>query len=424
MSKSKGVTIYEKEKGKGYYGDFRRLGGKLEALIAKGERRATTDRDEAEILKGQRIEELKKSPKSTHEQEATLGAFAEYHLKQKKDNNEATDWTLGGVERSLEHAVEFFGASKPLTAIHPKDVMAWASWLGKTYKGRRGNKTLGGGAVRHCLNALANLYVRAIMDEKVPPGYNPVAMWGHNRPKGKKTEAHSLEIHQAALLLEAAKLYKPERSDVAIPDLHALIATHLLTGGRPAEIRGLAIDDVSFANKTVTFRPNEHRRLKTDTSKRTVPLWPQLEEILTAYLEGPNAPKGKLLFPSSHRRVRGRKEEEMIGDIRKALDTVAVEAGWKAGDIRPYAFRHSYCAARLQTLDRGAPVAEYTVAREMGHGGTVLIKTVYGHLGNVRARSEVVEYRPSILKQINDEKTRRDFEDRFEKVARHLKLVA
>ncbi len=55
-------------------------------------------------------------------------------------------------------------------------------------------------------------------------------------------------------------------------------------------------------------------------------------------------------------------------------------------------FRHTYCAARLQTLDRGAPVSEYTVARELGHGGTSLVERVYGHLGSVRHRSEVVEY--------------------------------
>ena len=123
-------------------------------------------------------------------------------------------------------------------------------------------------------------------------------------------------------------------------------------------------------------------------------------------------------------RVRGRGGEEMLGDIRKALDTVAVAAGWAAGDIRPYAFRHSFCAARLQTTDHGAPVSVYTVAREPGHGGTALVEQVYSHLGDVRARGEVVEYRPTMVEQISDAKTRRDFEDRFERVARHLKLVA
>ncbi len=56
-------------------------------------------------------------------------------------------------------------------------------------------------------------------------------------------------------------------------------------------------------------------------------------------------------------------------------------------------FRHTYCAARLQTLDQGAPVSIYTVARELGHGGDSMVKRVYGHLGSVRHRAEAVEYR-------------------------------
>ena len=56
-------------------------------------------------------------------------------------------------------------------------------------------------------------------------------------------------------------------------------------------------------------------------------------------------------------------------------------------------FRHTYCAARLQTLDRGAPVSEYTVSRELGHGGPSLVRRVYGHLGQIRRRGETVAYR-------------------------------
>lgn len=61
-------------------------------------------------------------------------------------------------------------------------------------------------------------------------------------------------------------------------------------------------------------------------------------------------------------------------------------------------FRHSYCAARLQTLDRGAPVSEWTVGRELGHGGHTLVRRVYGHLGQIRHRAEVVEYRPEAFR--------------------------
>ncbi len=42
---------------------------------------------------------------------------------------------------------------------------------------------------------------------------------------------------------------------------------------------------------------------------------------------------------------------------------------------------------------QGAPVSVYTVAREMGHGGEWMVRRVYGHLGQVRHRAEVVEYR-------------------------------
>jgi integrase len=56
-------------------------------------------------------------------------------------------------------------------------------------------------------------------------------------------------------------------------------------------------------------------------------------------------------------------------------------------------FRHTYCAARLQTLDQGAPVSLFTVAKELGHGGEAMVRRVYGHLGQVRHRGAQVEYR-------------------------------
>ena len=146
---------------------------------------------------------------------------------------------------------------------------------------------------------------------------------------------------------------------------------------------------MSLKRGVVTFRPNKWRRLKTLTSHRSVPLWPQLRDVLKTYfpLRGQMAP-GTLLFPSYRTG-----EEAMVGDWRELLDSVAERAGLKAGEIRSKMLRHTYCAARLQTLDQGAPVSVYTVARELGHGGDALVRRVYGHLGTVRHRSRVVEYR-------------------------------
>jgi integrase len=80
--------------------------------------------------------------------------------------------------------------------------------------------------------------------------------------------------------------------------------------------------------------------------------------------------------------------------------------------MRTKAFRHTYCAARLQTLDGGAPISPFTVAREMGHGGMALVNRVYGHPGTVRHRSEQVEYRPEIIRTIKDVEVRRVFNKR------------
>ena len=82
----------------------------------------------------------------------------------------------------------------------------------------------------------------------------------------------------------------------------------------------------------------------------------------------------------------------MLTDVGKLLDRLATRAGWTRGEIRTLLFRHTYCAARLQALDAGAPVSIYTVARELGHQSDEMVKRIYAHLGATRHRSDVVEY--------------------------------
>jgi hypothetical protein len=116
---------------------------------------------------------------------------------------------------------------------------------------------------------------------------------------------------------------------------------------------------------------------------------------------GAGAPPGRLLFPSYRTG-----KEAMLTDFRKLLDAVAARAGWDAGTIRSKMFRHTYCAARLQTLDGGAPVGVYTVARELGHGSVAMVSRVYAHLGTVRHRAQVVEYRVARHRQVLGERLR------------------
>lgn len=219
------------------------------------------------------------------------------------------------------------------------------------------------------------------------------------KPTANRREAEWLEVHEAALLLEAARKHSPGIDWGTVP-IYPILATFLLTGGRKSEVLGLEVGDVSFERKTVTFRPNRYRRLKSATSHRPVPLWPQLEAILRDHLRETGR-AGGLLFPSpvngatTPEPAEGKEvSDRPITDLRRVLDKIAVKAGWAPGEIRTRRFRHTYCAARLQTLDRGAPVSPFTVQKEMGHGGRGLVDRVYGHLGTVRHRSEEVEYRP------------------------------
>ncbi len=371
-----------------FWGDFRAKGGRREPLVPPGERVATTDRDIAEVLAADRLKQLEQASRNRVllgiEGPAQLAEYASHYLVLRKKSGKVTEHHIAALQTRLQRAVDFFGAYRDLDTIWVPEVERYVEWLGKQPNGLGG--TLGPSTVLHHLWALSNLYKRAISERRVSPKHNPVhAMMDKPSPTAER-EARFLTVPDAALLLESARRYVPRKGKAAsLPFMYPLLATYLLTGGRTREVLGLEVADVSFGRSVITFRPHPHRRLKTASAHRSVMLWPQLTDILQGYIFGGDAPLGALLFPS---RTGG-----MLRDFRRPLDAIAERAGWKAGEIRSRIFRHTYCSARLQTLDRGAPVSPYTVAKELGHGGDHLVKRIYGHLGTVRHRSEVVEYR-------------------------------
>lgn len=371
-----------------YYADFRAYaaeGGRREPLTPPGQRRATHDPDVAAKLYADRLTELKRKRQVlqmegesalqamvAEEERPPLKAYAALHLRQKARDGEVTPRWLVQAERHLKAAVAFFGAETDLTSISPKDCTRWTNDLRKMDNGRGG--TLSEGSVRKYLNSLSNLFARAVSEEMVVR--NPVSQM-YTKPTEERREARFLEAHEAALLLESARTYRPPAGD-AFQWMYPVVATFLLTGGRKSEVFGLEVDDVSLAHNKIYFRPNTWRRMKTRGSERSTPLWPQLATILRDYLmerERSGGIKGTLLFPSA--RVGA---ERMLSDVRKALDHIGERAGFQRGEIRLHGLRHTYTAARIQTCDSGRPVSLYTVARELGHRSTEMIEARYGHL--------------------------------------------
>jgi integrase len=391
------------------YCDLRDIGGGLVALIAEGDRRATTDPLLAEQLAAKELERVmgaKRDKVLGVREPCPLSEYAIHHLNAKKSSGKYSPDTIDDSARMLEVAAAHFGAERDLASIKVADVQGYVDYL-QTRPTRRKRSdeergTLGNGTIRHYLNALSSLFERAISEERVPVGYNPVTALV-DKPEPHREEAKSLVAHEAALLLESARTYKPARADIAFDFTYELVATCLLVGGRESEILGLQVQDIEFANGTVWIRPNECRRLKTKRSERAVPLWPQLRDILKAYLKRTNRKAG-LLFPSPFLDKPG-----MITDWRKQLDAIATRTKlWKAGDVRSKMFRHCYCSTRLQTLQADQPVAVYTVSREMGHSSTAMVEKVYAHVQNLPKRSNVVQYR---------------IEQHRAKLAPHLKLL-
>jgi integrase len=400
-----------------WYGDFRRyadVGGRREPLVAAGEKLATTDELVAGTLyhakaaayenarRGKALGLVAATPR------AMLCAMAADDLTIKRQSRKYADTHLDAVESRLHRVLGFLcaghaGGDRALESVTVDDVRALIAFLRTQPNGRGG--TMSDANVRHYLNALSGVFGRAQERNAVPSGYNPVASL-REKPTGDAVEAVWLEVGDAARLLDAARTYVAPEDGT--PFAYALVATFLLTGARESEVYGLELDDVSFERRRIAIRPNKWRRLKTKGSKRDVPLWPQLEEILRDYLRGPHRPTGDLLFPSF---ATGR--EAMLTDVRKLLNALSVRAGlaqpilneqghpvrrggWPTYTglaVRSKMFRHTYCAMRLQTTDHGAPVHTFTVSRELGHASQNMVLRVYGHLGDVRHRADVVEYR-------------------------------
>ena len=229
MPRKRTTRIYWR--GERAWSDFRDLGAGREPLIARGETMATKDRDIAAELAQARVKELQERKRTKVllgiERDAGLAEFAAEHLMKKAREGRVTRGWLKESERELVRAVEFLGASRSLASIKPSDVRAWAHWLAEIDNGHGG--TLSGGTVRHHLNTVSNLFRRAQEEEVVPTGWNPVAVLT-DKPVANRVEAEWLEVPDAALLLEAARTWKPDRAHKANPYAYEIVATFL--GGR------------------------------------------------------------------------------------------------------------------------------------------------------------------------------------------------
>lgn len=429
-----------------WYACFRSLpGGRREALCEPGSRSATTDKARAAVLFGERLAVLQEEvlafgavqpvrapnapPVVAPEVAAapvTIGRAVEEYLAHLTRTSEASKKWQQDSAKMLHRAVAYYGDSRPIARIGKLEVQEFIGALRTmAYKPHRvvqlrngetearPEKVYSDQSRRHHLAVLLRLLDYAEDREWIRASPRSRLRGKGDRPKKPRSKTPWLENDEAARLLEAARTLPRSKREPMWAMAEAILGTLLLTGGRADEVLGLTRDDIDFVHRQVHFRPTPFRKGqkgKTDAATRTVPLWPQLEEILRRYLAGvwepwrqAHRPDLWLLFPAP-RILASRGREARITDIRKAVEATVRAANHPRlrGDgrvipeevIGSRATRITYCTARAVTTDaQGKQIAMITLMDEMGHTSLAMAQAVYLKVSRRPLRGDVVEYR-------------------------------
>lgn len=375
-----GVPIWRHDNGR-WYADFRSFDGRRRSL-------KTEDREKAEARvyeRKQELEEALSNQRGTNG-DPQLERLIERYLDYREDR--VADSTWSNDERALGYLAQYvrneIGEGANVSAITPNLIEGWQEWRLKSVKA----STVG---------VEQSALSRFLKFAKRRQFTNQNAATLVQRPRVEPTEATYLEIGEAARVLRTSGAMENDPNSRCYDHLHAVIATFLLTGARRSEVFGLKREDIDLEHGEIAIRPNQWRNLKTEQSRRYVPLWPQLREVLVPYLEERDD-DSELLFPN--------RDGAPLGTLRWALTTLEDRTPDMDKHLTLKVFRHTYTATRIQTVERGHPVSLFSVARELGHKGVSRIEDTYGHLQNRRTRLEEVRYEDTdVIEMAQQEKS-------------------
>jgi hypothetical protein len=206
-------------------------GGKLEALIPPGERRATKDQVQAHFWFAQRLAHLRElrvefptglaaedkfAPQITGDPLDRIATFAGWYLAEKElrpGRKRVTKRHLLGQRQKLVYGARFFAEKRGkelLRELGPEDIRAYMKELRtvppSTMDGRGG--LLSSTTQRRYLDTLGELLQAAVAEDRISTN------WVNERtdlPAVDPSPTKHLESWEAALLLEGARILLPYR---------------------------------------------------------------------------------------------------------------------------------------------------------------------------------------------------------------------
>ena len=312
----------------------------------------------------------------------------------KRSYPSVADSTYTGLAIHLQHLIDCIG-DKPLAEIIPSDLkQVYAA----EYRG------LSNSYIRSAKQLFCALFDSAQADKLITS--NPARDKTAKPGKGKKPKERILTAKQREYIEMLCTDHR----------MHPAVMAMLYAGLRPQECKALNIDrDIDFEHNTITVQEQVHingqkyavsGELKTDWSKRTIPLFQPLKTALQG--------RTGMLVTSAHGKpvtIQTWKTgwrsyiycmETAINGISKRWygktkdQQIKKEAGdlpaWIDFDIVPYTLRHAFCAF---CRDNGVDIN--TCRRWMGHSDAKMILKVYDSVSDDREQSE----REKVEKQWN-----------------------
>ena len=346
-------------------------------------------------------DEYKLSSQKGFSGRSTLTEYALPWLKRSYPS--VADSTYTGLAIHLQHLIDCIG-DKPLAEVIPSDLkQVYAA----EYRG------LSNSYIRSAKQLFCALFDSAQADRLITS--NPARDKTAKPGKGKKPKERVLTAKQREYIETLCTDHR----------MHPAVMAMLYAGLRPQECKALNIDrDIDFENNTIMVQEQVHindqkydisSELKTDWSKRIIPLFQPLKSVLQG--------RTGMLVTSAHGKpvtIQTWKTgwrsyiycmETAINGISKRWygktkdQQIKKEAGdlpaWIDFDIVPYTLRHAFCAF---CRDNGVDIN--TCRRWMGHSDAKMILKVYDSVSADREqveREKVEKQWNQVQKEVQDE---------------------